>query len=283
MMSIAKVGTAAGAARYYTRDNYYTGGEQAAESTWAGAGAARLGLSPNGSDVVDVYRTPQPVEARAFEAVLDGRPSESVQIGHRDRDGTWQHQPGFDLTFLAPKSVSILALVGGDRRLIDAHRAAVAETMAFVEERLIGVQENPKGGPKTMRPTQSGVFALFTHDLSRAHDALLHTHAVVANATWDPLKDRWRAIDGQALYDNRRLISNVFDARLRARTEALGYRTEMSGRYGAWEVPIGDAAIRLQSKRRQAILDRLGKAASTADWNTRQDVARATRDAKRAP
>ena len=283
MMSIAKVGSASGAAAYYTKDNYYTGSEHEAESTWAGDAAARLGLAEATVELAKVYETPTPVRTEPFERVLEGRPSERVQVGRLDGNGEWQHQPGFDLTFLAPKSVSILALVGGDRRLIDSHRAAVAETMALVEARLIAVQDNPKNGPKTSRLTGEGVFALFTHDLSRAHDPLLHTHAVVANMTYDPVRETWRAIDGQRLYDNRRLISNVYDGLMRRKVEELGYRTRMSGRYGAWEIPISPAAIQLQSKRRQAILERLGVQAGKTDWNTRQDVARATRDAKTNP
>ncbi|STK05828.1 conjugal transfer nickase/helicase TraI [Escherichia coli] len=41
------------------------------------------------------------------------------------QDGSNKHRPGYDLTFSAPKSVSMMAMLGGDKRLIDAHNQAV--------------------------------------------------------------------------------------------------------------------------------------------------------------
>jgi conjugative relaxase-like TrwC/TraI family protein len=44
-----------------------------------------------------------------------------------------KHRPGYDLTFSAPKSVSMLAMLGGDKRLIDAHNRAVTVALNQVE------------------------------------------------------------------------------------------------------------------------------------------------------
>ena len=57
-----------------------------------------------------------------------------TELGRRGKDGEILHRPGRDLTFSAPKSVSIAALVGGDKRIVEAHDRAVAATLAWIEK-----------------------------------------------------------------------------------------------------------------------------------------------------
>jgi conjugative relaxase-like TrwC/TraI family protein len=59
MLSMAAIGSGAGAANYYAGDNYYTDGQLTEASLWAGQGAEMLGLSGK-------------VDANVFEAVLAG-------------------------------------------------------------------------------------------------------------------------------------------------------------------------------------------------------------------
>ena len=117
MLSIGMVSSAGAASRYFDKDNYYGAGETS-PSTWLGQGADVLGLSG-------------PVDANTFEAVLDGYvPGTEQRLGIPDKDGDgWKHQAGWDLTFSAPKSVTLLAMLGGDQRIINAHDRAVASTM----------------------------------------------------------------------------------------------------------------------------------------------------------
>lgn len=82
----------------------------------------------------------------------------------------------YDMTFSAPKSVSVMAIVGGDERLVAAHETAVRETLKEAERysatrvRLGGLNEN--------RTTGNWIVASYTHDTSRQLDPQLHTHAV---------------------------------------------------------------------------------------------------------
>ena len=105
MLSIGALASAAQGASYYERDGYYAKDdpEHRAASGWAGRGAEELGLKG-------------PVDPGAFRAVLEGRVPDGsgTELGRRGRDGERLHRPGRDLTFSAPKSVSIAALVGGD-------------------------------------------------------------------------------------------------------------------------------------------------------------------------
>ncbi|PTE13372.1 conjugal transfer protein TraI, partial [Cereibacter changlensis JA139] len=74
----------------------------------------------------------------------DGAWTEGQTLG-RYVDGERQHRPGIDLTFSASKSVSIMALVVGDKRVTEAHDAAVKSAMAYVEERFVTTRREVDG------------------------------------------------------------------------------------------------------------------------------------------
>ncbi|HAI0122356.1 TPA: relaxase domain-containing protein, partial [Escherichia coli] len=106
MMSIAQVRSAGSAGNYYTdKDNYYVLGCMG--ERWAGQGAEQLGLQGS-------------VDKDVFTRLLEGRLPDGADLS-RMQDGRNRHRPGYDLTFSAPKSVSMMAMLGGDKRLIEAH------------------------------------------------------------------------------------------------------------------------------------------------------------------
>ena len=111
MHSIASVRSSSGAAAYFANDNYYTEQEHAEAGVWGGEGARALGLDGQ-------------VEKSAFEAILNGQLPDGEMVGQVEG-----RRLGLDLTFSMPKSASILALVSGDKRILDAHLAAVKSTM----------------------------------------------------------------------------------------------------------------------------------------------------------
>ena len=85
----------------------------------------------------------KPVAAGAFEKLLQGHVIGTRTRLGRLRDGQHEHRPGFDITFSAPKSVSLAALLPteehphGDRAVIRAHSAAVRETLDWIEATLL--------------------------------------------------------------------------------------------------------------------------------------------------
>ena len=111
--------------------NYYKQGD-AVRGEWQGQLAARLGLSGEVS----------PLE---FSRLAEGKnpTTEEQMVRHRaameykNADGTTtkavEHRAGWDATFSAPKSVSLTALVGGDDRVREAHRAAVTTALDELE------------------------------------------------------------------------------------------------------------------------------------------------------
>ena len=74
-----------------------------------------------------------PVDGHTYDQMCQGNLPNGVTLG-KVADGERQHAPGWDMTFSAPKSVSIMALVGGDRRLIDAVDQAAREAVTWMEE-----------------------------------------------------------------------------------------------------------------------------------------------------
>jgi hypothetical protein len=98
---------------------------------------------------------------------------------------------GYDLTFSIPKSASVLWGVsdaGTQAIIADAHHAAVAETIDFLEREVIatrGGARGPSGGVAQLDVT--GVIATaFDHYDSRANDPHLHTHVVISNRVKAP-------------------------------------------------------------------------------------------------
>lgn len=230
--SIAGAGAAAA---YYAQDNYYTA-DQEGPSHWGGAGAEKLGLTGQ-------------VSACVFQSVLEGKLPGGIEISG---DGKGNRSPGFELTFSPSKSVSLVALIGGDARIINAHERAVADTMRWAEKRLATAREG-KGGAQNIA-TGNLLYAAFRHDLSRNRDPQLHSHVVIANATQRP-DGEWRAIHNRPIWSNASLIGSIYHAHLRAGLEKLGYGTELTGKHGQFEISgISRQTIMEFSGRRADIL-----------------------------
>ena len=194
MLSIGALASAAQGASYYERDGYYAKDdpEHREASAWAGRGAEELGLTG-------------PVDPDTFRAVLEGKvPDGSGQeLGRRGKDGEILHRPGRDLTFSAPKSVSLAALVGGDGRIVEAHDRAVAATLAWVEKHAAETRmKDPDAGRMGRVGNQKIVAALFRHDTSRNLDPQLHTHAVLANMVKGE-DGKWRSMANEGLRARR--------------------------------------------------------------------------------
>ncbi|MFW8532601.1 MobF family relaxase, partial [Klebsiella pneumoniae] len=81
----------------------------------------------------------------------------------------------------APKSVSVMGMLGGDKRLIDAHNQAVTEAVRQLET-LAATRVMTDGKSETVL-TGNLIVAKFNHDTNRNHEPQIHTHAVVINAT----------------------------------------------------------------------------------------------------
>lgn len=198
------VGDAAG---YYEdgADDYYA--QEGEASAWQGKGAEALGLSGA-------------VDSKRFRELLSGEVQPGIAI---TRDGTRKDSKsrlGIDLTFSAPKSVSLQALIGGDVEIIKAHDRALARALEHAEER---AQARKKvDGRSQVETTGNLVVAKFRHETSREQDPQLHTHAVVMNLT-RRADGQWRALKNDEIVKMNKYLGAVYRAELATELQRLGY------------------------------------------------------------
>lgn len=255
----------------YSQDDYYTE-EHRVVGRWFGKGAAALGLSGE-------------VATEAFRAVLHGLHPATGQVLVQQAAAYDDRRAGWDATFNAPKSVSVQALLGEDGRLIDAHRRSVSRAIAELERYALSRQ---RGGSEWV-VTENIVAARFDHVAARPSqssaddgygpDPHLHTHVVIANMTRRP-DGAWRGLDPVEIYRSQTFATAVYRSELAREVEQLGYRINISGPDGRWEL---DGYTRQQvmvfSRRRQDIeeeLVRQGLSGAAAA----QNIAHQTRKSK---
>ncbi len=284
MLSIGALASAAQGASYYERDGYYAKDdpEHREASAWAGRGAEELGLKG-------------PVDPAAFRAVLEGKVPDGsgTELGRRGRDGERLHRPGRDLTFSAPKSVSIAALVGGDERIVDVHDRAVAASLAWVEKNAAETRmKDPGSGPGQVPDTgkmarvgnQKIVAATFRHDTSRNLDPQLHTHAVLANMVRGE-DGKWRSMANEKLYGSKMLLGALYRAELARGLGGLGYGIEKTHADGRFEIAgVPREAIAAFSSRRaeiEAAMEERGLGVSADNPRIAERAALMTRAKKR--
>ena len=276
MLSIGSLASASQGASYYERDGYYAkdSDEHREASAWVGRGAEELGLKG-------------PVDPDTFRAVLEGRVPDGSgrQLGRRGRDGEVLHRPGRDLTFSAPKSVSLAALVGGDHRITEAHDRAVAATLAWVERHAAETRmKDGQTGQIARTGNQKIVAAVFRHDTSRNLDPQLHTHALLANMVQGE-DGKWRSMANEGLYEKQKLIGMLYRNELAAGLARLGYGIEKSHADGRFEIAgVPREAIAAFSTRRaeiEAAMAARGLGSSADNPRLAERAALMTRAAKR--
>lgn len=266
--TIAALKSASQAASYYEADDYYDEGGLA-PSQWQGEGAERLGLSG-------------PVDSDRFAALLRGE-VDGAQLGTM-REGQLEHRPGWDLTFSAPKSVSIMAEVAGDRRLFEAHENAVRTALRLAEQHLSATRIR-KDGAVSRQATDNLVIASFRHGTSRSLDPQLHSHNVILNVTCDA-DGQWRSLEPRALYQLQKQLGAIYRQELAAEVRRLGYDIE-TARDSQFEIAgIDPEVMKAFSQRSAAIEAQLaerGKSRATASAAEKQTIALDTRQTKKVP
>ncbi|MCY3670804.1 MAG: relaxase domain-containing protein, partial [Alphaproteobacteria bacterium] len=223
---------------------------------------------------------------KRFNKVLLGYvPGTDIRLG-RMRDGEHQHRPGRDITLSAPKSVSLAALLHGDRRVVRAHDEAVRAALDFVEAELLQTRGWDPATRRRPRVKAHGmVAAAFRHLASRNLEPQLHTHCVVANMTRNGAGE-WRSIEATAIRRNRKLIGAHYRNELARRLEALGYETvpTMIGPVPGFELAgYGRGLREAFSTRRRDILEDIRRRGGAYSAARAQQAALYTRRRKAEP
>jgi conjugative relaxase-like TrwC/TraI family protein len=212
-------GKPANIARYYTVGDYYTKGADE-HSEWGGKIATELGLEGE-------------VDPAIFKELLAGKVGDQ-QLGRRRKDGNIQHHPGWDFAVNAPKSVSIIALVAGDERIIEAHEQAVGVALTYLEEH--ATMRHRVDGEVTEQTTGRLIWARFTEHASRELDPHLHTHVVVMNITDERDGAKKVSLETRAMFAEQMAAGQVYRNELAHLLRERGYDVEFDPRRGLFEI-----------------------------------------------
>src|SRR5947199_1853453 len=204
---------------HLSHNDYYTQGEKQA-GHWIGTAAEKLGLQQG-----------KVVTREAFLRLCDNQhPDTSEQLTPQQFRARRIY---FDFVCSPPKSVSILAVTMGDRRIIEAHKEASGIALRELEQ--FAAARIRKGGLDDRdRVTGNLVGAAFVHTTSRALDPQLHTHFVLFNATWDSKENRWKALQTGDMFGALNYGTAVYRNELAKRLHQLGYQTRQAA--GAFEI-----------------------------------------------
>lgn len=276
MISMSAISSAAGAANYYTAQaklEYYA--NEVVPSVWGGRGAEALGLTGAVSaETLTQILAGTVTEQQAGESktVVLGRTVLDKQTGVR----ITEHRAGWDLTFAPPKSVSIESEVFGRQGVRDAHEAAVASAMVYLEDHAAQTRYLHQ-----MVPTGNLVYASFAHATSRAGDPQTHTHVLVANVTY--LNGKAYSLSNEQLLRQRTTADAVYRNELANGLTRQGYALDYDGR-GNFEIAGYDRAQLTEFSKRaeqidQALKER-GSSIESASYESRQIAVLATRDDK---
>lgn len=247
------------------KSGYYDA--KGAPSAWGGALAADLGLSGS-------------VHAADLQKLLSGELPDGTRFAKEDPD----RRLGIDMSFSAPKSVSLLALAGGDDRIIQAHDAAVRAAMGMIEQEFATARFGHAG----RNVVRSGklIYAAYRHEDARTVDDIadpqLHTHCIVSNVTIDPETGKPRSIDFAWGQDGIKLAGAMYRAELARRLKEMGYELRKSEE-GFELAQISDEQVETFSRRRVQVdqaLEQLGTDREHASSELKTAVTLATRQAK---
>jgi conjugative relaxase-like TrwC/TraI family protein len=254
------------AAHYFSAADDYYAKENPGE--WQGLGAHALGLKG-------------PVEQAQLTRLLDGQLPNGERIRTTFDPTDNKKRMGLDLTFSAPKSVSMQALVAGDKDVTAAHDRAVTRALEQVE-RLAEARRKVKGESYRER-TGNMVIGKFRHEMSRAKDPQLHTHSVVFNMT-RRADGAWRALSNEDIFRVQHEVDALYKAELAKGLQALGYGIRLVDHKGNFELAhISRDQIEAFSARSRIIEEALaneGKTRATATSLEKQVISLATRPRK---
>lgn len=200
--------------KHLEHNDYYSENEKVT-GKWVGRGAELLGLHGNLKH-----------NDSSFEALrLNLHPETWEQLTLRNNttrtlpDGTEvsNRVVFYDFQCSAQKSVSIMAILAGDKRLIEAHRKASENAFKEMER-----YATCRMGEERLRvPTCNLVAARFQHDSSRQLDPQLHSHFVVANATYDG--EDWRALETFDVIKYIDYFGRIYQSEMALACRRLGY------------------------------------------------------------
>ncbi|AEC18835.1 TrwC [Pusillimonas sp. T7-7] len=265
-------GNAGKAGHYYAdqKDDYY--GKEGDAAQWQGQGARELGLQGV-------------VTQEQFVDAMRGKLGDDIALSTSIRKDS-KARAALDLTFSAPKSISIQALVGKDVKVLEAHDHAVTKTLEYLERELVRGRHK-EDGVSYSEQTGNAIIAKFRHETARPTefdeaDPQLHTHSLIMNAT-KRSDGTWVSMSNEQVFKHKKLLDAVYKNEMASFLEKAGYSLRYEN--DNFELAhISRDQIEHFSKRGMQVQDELakiGKDRKTASRELKQAITLATRNDKR--
>lgn len=225
----------------YAEENKSASSQTITNSRWVGYGAEILGLEGQ-------------VSSCDYANIYQGKDKNNNFL--RRQLSKRNFNPGRDLTFSAPKSVSLLVLVGNEVGAIQAHHQSVNKALEHVERNCIFTRTG-KGGINC-KQTNNMIVAVFSHNSNRNLDPHLHSHCIVFNLTRGE-DFKWRSMDNRQLYQQKMTIGVIYRHELGRQLQTLGYELDWD-RNGTFEISgYKHEHLKMFSTRRTEIINAVGE------------------------
>lgn len=250
-MTLANI-SSKGATKYYfsASGEYYE--KDANFSQWHGKMAFTLGLSEKSVSLDD------------FDKLIKGFSLDGEKLVKNA--GMQNHRGGSDLTFSAPKSLSLLSL--HDDALIKAHQNSVEKALDYVEKNYVQTRvTDPEMKTPINTRTEKALFATFDHHSNRNLEPQLHTHCVLFNITQDS-NNKFKTTHNDLIYVDQNKLGMIYRTELAREVLELGYNIDVVDRSkGLFEIASISKEIRETfSGRRQAVLTKAKELAESMPW-----------------
>ncbi len=241
MMTMSKALSVLGAVTYFKeeyehpRGSYYNE-EGRIVGQWSGELAERFGMTGAVSRA-DFKRLCEGQDPRTGAQLVRHVKKHERKNGYEDDIETGGHRAGFDVTFSAPKSISLAAIVGGDERIIAMHAEAVSAALRELET----YAQARLGGNKPSETTGKLLVASFQHDAARPSEKEkyaapdLHTHNFIFNLT-ETSDGKIKSLQPYEIYKCQKYGRALYWSKLAEGLQKLGYELRVDAKTGAPEI-----------------------------------------------
>lgn len=264
MLNVTPQRSSEGAKSYFAKSDYYSEGQELV-GNWGGKGAVLLGLFGE-------------VNKHAFDRLCDNlHPKTGEALTPVTREN---RRVGYDFTWSAPKSVSVVHALTGDERIVRAFRESVHETMSEMEAEMQARVR--KGRADDDRTTGNMAWAEFVHLTSRPVDGLpcpqLHSHCFAFNATYDVTEGTWKAGQFGKIKGDGYYWQAVQQARFAGALQSLGYGVRKTK--DAFEITGVPENVLKKFSLRTMQIEKVAQALGITDPKAKAKLGATTREAK---
>ena len=208
MLSIKTIGTSTKAHKYYIE---YA--QEKGESPGIFYDKTKE-LAPNGSIV----------ESEQMKNLFRGFDSEGKQ--KLCKNAGENHRAGWDLTFSAPKSVSIVwssADTPLREQIEKAQEKAAKASLNYLNDNALFVRSGTNG---VNQEKADMVASIYKHSSNRAEEPHLHSHAIIYNIAKSKVDDVWRTIEPKTIFQAKMAAGDFYKAELAHGLQKLGFEVE---------------------------------------------------------